>query len=176
MISPELRYEPPNNCIVLHDTGDDELFKSPIDFQPVGQIKKQRGIENISFWMPQSPPGFVSLGCIACKGTPKHNDFSALRCIRSNMVTGDQFLEESAWDTSGSKFRTEPFSIWTVGNEFGTFVVRSGFKKPPKRFALKLADPTMPGGSDDTVIDAEIGTFSAALFDDYGGLVRFYLN
>lgn len=168
----EYRYEPPNTCIVVHDTGADELFKAPLDFQLVGQIKKQRGMESISFWLPQAPPGFVSLGCIACKGTPKQYDFSTLRCIRSDMVAGDQFLEESVWDTSHAKHAKEPFSIWAVGNELGTFVVRSGFKKPSKRLALKLADPNIPSGSDDTGIDAEISTFSATLFDDYGGLVR----
>lgn len=88
------------------------------------------------------------------------------------MVTGDQFLEESVWDSSDSRLMTGPFSIWAVGNELGTFIVRSGFKKPPRRFALKLADSNVPSGSDDTVVDAEIGTFSVALFDDYGGLVR----
>ncbi|POO03118.1 Vacuolar protein sorting-associated protein [Trema orientale] len=161
-------YEPPNSCIVLRDTEDEKLVKAPLGFQIVGQIKKQRGMESISFWLPQAPPGFVSLGCIACKGTPKQNEFSTLRCMRSDMVTGDQFLEESLWESSNSK-TTGTFSLWTVGNELGTFIVRSGFKKPPRRFALKLAD--VPSGSDDTIIDAEIGTFSAALFDDYGGLM-----
>ncbi|KAK6251014.1 hypothetical protein SCA6_005019 [Theobroma cacao] len=164
-------YEPPNTCIVLHDGGDEELFKSPLSFQLVGQIKKQRGIESISFWLPQAPPGYVALGCIAYKGPPKLQDFSALRCIRSDMVTGDQFLEESVWDTLDAKFGMEPFSIWAVANELGTFVVRGGSRKPPRRFALKLADPYLQSGSDDTVVDAEIGTFSTALFDDYGGLM-----
>lgn len=133
-------------------------------------------MESISFWLPQAPPGFVSLGGIACKGTPKQNDFSTLRCMRSDMVTGDHFLEESVWDSSDSRHVSGPFSIWTVGYELGTFIVRSGFKKPPRRFALKLADSNVSSGSDDTVIDAEIGTFSAALFDDYGGLVRFFIR
>ncbi|KAF2308991.1 hypothetical protein GH714_042439 [Hevea brasiliensis] len=164
-------YEPPNACIVLHDTGDEEFFKTPLDYQLVGQIKKQKGMDSISFWMPQAPPGFVSLGCIACKGSPKQLDFNKLRCMRSDMVAGDQFLEESVWDTSEAKFTAESFSIWTVGNELGTFMVRSGLKKPPRRFALKLADPNIPSGSDDSVIDAEIGTFSAVIFDDYGGLM-----
>ncbi|KAL5551261.1 hypothetical protein UlMin_001437, partial [Ulmus minor] len=163
-------YEPPNSCIVLCDTRDEELFRAPTDFQLVGQIKKQRGIDAISFWLPQAPPGFVSLGCIACKGTPKQNDFSKLRCMRSDMVTGDKFLE-TLWDSSDSKVATGIFSLWAVGNQLGTFIVRSGLKKPPRRFALKLADSNEPSGSDDTVIDAEIGTFSAALFDDYGGLM-----
>jgi len=87
------------------------------------------------------------------------------------MVTGDHFAEESIWDSSDTKVSTEPFSLWGIGNEMGTFIVRSGFKKPPKRFALKIASPTVSSGSDDTVIDAEIKTFSAAVFDDYGGLV-----
>lgn len=167
----ELRYEPPNTCIVLHDAGDEDLYKVPVEYKLVGQIKKQRGMDSISFWLPQAPPGFVSLGCIACKGNPKHYDFSSLRCMRSDIVTGDQFLEASIWDTSGARITSEPFSIWAVGNELGTFIVRSGFKKPPRRFALKIADPIAPSGSDDTVIDAEIKTFSVALFDDYGGLV-----
>lgn len=170
----KLRYEPPNNCIVLHDTGDEGIFKAPLDFQLVGQIKKQRGMESISFWLPQAPPGFVALGCIACKGTPKQSDFSSLRCMRSDMVAGDQFLEESVWDTSDAKLTRDSFSIWAVGNELGTFIVRGGFKKPPRRFALKLADSHVRSGSDDTVIDAEFRTFSAALFDDYGGLVRIH--
>nr|XP_027080056.1 uncharacterized protein LOC113703042 isoform X2 [Coffea arabica] len=163
-------YEPPNTCVVLHDSGE-ELYKPPLDFQRVGQIKKHRGVDNISLWLPQAPPGFVSLGCVACKGAAKLSDFSSLRCIRSDMVTGDQFLDESLWDTSDIKFVKEPFSIWTVGNDLGTFIVRGGFKKPPRRFALKLADPDIASCSDDTAIDAEIRTFSAVLFDDYTGLM-----
>ncbi|XP_062073801.1 uncharacterized protein LOC133778015 isoform X2 [Humulus lupulus] len=164
-------YEPPHSCIVLRDTDDEDLFKTPLGFQLVGQIKKQRGMESMSFWLPQAPPGFVSLGCIACKGTPKSNEFSTLRCMRSDLVTGDQFLDESLWESSDSKVATGTFSLWAIGNELGTFIVRSGFKKPPKRYALKLADTDVPSASDDTVIDAEIRTFSAALFDDYGGLM-----
>lgn len=164
-------YEPPNTCIVLHDSRDENIFKTPLDFQLVGQIKKQRGNESISFWLPQAPPGFVSLGCVACKGKPKQNEFSTLRCMRSDLVAGDKFLEESVWDTSDAKHVTEPFSIWTVGNELGTFIARGGFKRPPRRFALKLADSSVPSGSDVTIIDAGIGTFSLALFDDYSGLM-----
>ncbi|KAI3453469.1 hypothetical protein Pfo_010132 [Paulownia fortunei] len=164
-------YEPPNTCVVFHDSEDSDLYKEPSDFQLVGHIKKQRKMDYISFWMPQAPPGFVTLGCVACKGTPKQSDFISLRCIRTDMVSTDQFLDESIWDTSDSKFTREPFSIWTVGNELGTFIVWNGLKKPPKRFALKLSGPDIPSGSDDTVIDAEIRTFSAALFDDYGGLM-----
>ncbi|KAL8101699.1 hypothetical protein AgCh_033550 [Apium graveolens] len=164
-------HEPPNSSIVLHGSEDEELFKIPVDYQFAGQIKKTRGTEIISFWLPQPPPGYVSLGCVACKGTPKQSDFVSLRCMRSDMVTGGQFLEESVWDTSDIKFTREPFSIWGVRNELGTFIARSGFKKPPRRFAVKLADPNLPSGSDNTIIDAHVGTFSAALFDDYGGLM-----
>ncbi|XP_042024109.1 uncharacterized protein LOC121771392 [Salvia splendens] len=164
-------YEPPNTCIVLQDSEDYDLYKSPSDFQLVGQIKKQRKMDNISFWMPQAPPGFVTLGCVASKGKPKQSDFTSLRCIRADMVSTDQFLDASMWDTSDSRYIEAQFSIWTVGNELGTFIVRSGLKKPPKRFALKLSGPDIPSGSDDTLIDAEIRTFSAALFDDYGGVI-----
>lgn len=132
-------------------------------------------MESISFWMPQAPPGYVSMGCIASKNLPKPHDFSALRCIRSDMVSSDQFMEESLWDSSNAKHSAETFSIWTIGSDLGTFIIRGSFKKPPRRFALKLADPTVPSNSDDTIIDATISNFSAAVFDDFGGLVRAYL-
>ncbi|XP_019086561.1 PREDICTED: uncharacterized protein LOC104718635 [Camelina sativa] len=164
-------YEPPNSCVVLHDTTEQEILRAPVDFQLVGRVKKHRGVESISFWMPQAPPGFVSMGCVACKGSPKPYDFTKLRCARSDMVAGDHFAEDSLWDTSDFWQRAEPFSIWSIGNELKTFIVRSGLKKPPRRFALKLADQDLPGGTDNMVIHAEIGTFSAALFDDYGGLM-----
>ncbi|KAK8691037.1 hypothetical protein V6N13_074558 [Hibiscus sabdariffa] len=165
------RYEPPDTCRVFHDMGDAELFKAPLEFLLVGQIKKQRGMDNISFWLPQAPLGYVALGCVACKGPPKQHDFRTLRCMRSDMVTRDKFLEESVWDTSYDEFGTEPFSIWVVASELGTFVVRGGTRKPPRKFSLKLADPCLHSASDDTVLDAEIGTFSVALFDDFSGLM-----
>ncbi|XP_060207492.1 uncharacterized protein LOC132635217 [Lycium barbarum] len=162
-------YESPNTCILRHDS--DELYKAPLDFKLVGQIKKHGSVDSISFWMPQPPPGFVSMGCIACKGAPNQSDFGSLRCIRSDMVAGDQFPEQSIWDTSDAKSSKEPFSLWVIGDELGPFIVRSGFKKPPKRLALRLADRGMASGLDDMVVDTEIRTFSAALFDDYGGLM-----
>ncbi|KAE8731960.1 Pleckstrin (PH) domain-containing protein isoform 2 [Hibiscus syriacus] len=168
-------YEPPNTCTVLHDSGDDH-YKAPIGFQLVGKIKKQRGIDSVTFWLPQAPPSYVSLGCIACKGPPKQQDFCTLRCIRSDMVTGDKFLEESVLDTSDAKFGTEPFSIWVVANDLGTFVVRDGSRKPPKRSALKQVDPCLHSASDNTVLDAEIGTFFVALFDDFSGLMVPLIN
>ncbi|KAH0775138.1 hypothetical protein KY290_012275 [Solanum tuberosum] len=119
--------------------------------------------------MPQPPPGFVSVGCITCKGVPNESNFGS-RCTRSDMVAGGQFSEQSIWDIYDAKFTKKPFSLWIIGDELGHFIVRSGFKKPPKRLALKLADRAMASGLDDMVVDAEIRTFSAALFDDYGSL------
>lgn len=174
--SSGLRFERPSTSIVLHHTGDEELYESPLDFQLVGQIKNQRGMEDISFWLPQAPPGFVSLGCIACKHKPKLQDFSALGCMRMDMVTWDQLMEESAWDSSDAKLITEPFSLWIVGIELGTFVVRSGPKRPQRSFNLKLAESHVTSGSDNTVIDAKVRTLSIAVFDDYAGLVRKLLH
>eukprot|EP01018_Ginkgo_biloba_P007485 Gb_23775 [translate_table: standard] len=163
-------YEPPNAGLVLHELSDGPLLRFPLDFQKVGQINKQRGMESISFWLPQAPPGYVSLGCIASKNPPKMEDFKSLRCIRNDLVTGDHFPDNSIWDTTEIKHTGEGFSIWTLDNEAGTFIVRSGFKKPPKRFALSLADPSISNEPDDFVINAEVQRLSAILFDDFGGL------
>nr|AFN89138.1 vacuolar protein sorting 13 [Mesembryanthemum crystallinum] len=162
-------YEPPNTCVVVEDIGD-ELFKEPTDFQMVGKIKKHRGMEPVSFWLPQAPPGYVPLGCIACKGSPKENEFRSLRCIRSDMVTGDQFSDESVWDTYDAGLKIGPFSYMDSCGEWEPFGPKCQ-KKPSKRFAVKLADKSVTGGPEDTVIDAEISTFSAACFDDFGGLM-----
>ncbi|KAK4727250.1 hypothetical protein R3W88_032167 [Solanum pinnatisectum] len=100
--------------------------------------------------MPHPPTGFVSAGCIACKGAPNQSDFGSLRCTRSDMVPGDQFLEQSIWDTSDTKFTKKAFSLWVIGDE--------------------LTDRDMASDLGDMVVDTEIRTFSAVLFDEYGGL------
>ncbi|CAF2233174.1 unnamed protein product [Brassica napus] len=122
-------YEPPNSCVVLRDDGEQDILKAAVDFQLVGRVKKHRGVESISFWMPQAPPGFVSLGCVASKGSAKPYELTKLKCARSDMVAGDRFAEDSLWDTSDVWQRVEPFSIWGIGNELKTFIVRSGLKK-----------------------------------------------
>lgn len=168
------RYEQPNSAIVLRDTGDETLLKPPVSFQLVGRIKKQRGSDGISFWYPEPPTGYTSLGCIASKNVPRPDDFPSLRCIRSDMLTSGNFPEESIWDSSDAKV-SEPFSLWSVeGDSLGTFIVRNGLKRPQRRLALKLLGPPESGGSDSMVIDAELKAFSAAAFDDYGGLVRLF--
>ncbi|KAJ4777649.1 Pleckstrin (PH) domain-containing protein isoform 2 [Rhynchospora pubera] len=164
-------YEQPNSAIVLRDLGDETLLRPPISFQLVGRIKKQRGINGISFWYPQPPPGFTSLGCIASKTVPKPEDFPSLRCIRSDMLTSGNFPEESIWDSSDVK-ALDPFSLWSVeGDSLGTFIVRNGFRKPQRRLAHKLLGPPESSGSDSMVIEAALKSFSAVAFDDYGGLM-----
>lgn len=114
----------------------------------------------------------MALGCVASRTTPTNEDFSLLRCVRSDMVTGGQFSEESVWDSSDAR-GSEHFSLWTVDKDARTFLVRSKNRKPPRRLALKLAGPPTSSSSDSIIIDAEIKTFSAVSFDDYGGMVSF---
>lgn len=166
------RYEPPSTCVIPRDTGDSRLFRPACGFKLCGHIKKEKGAISVSFWLPQAPPGFVSLGCIASKGSPKQDDLGSLRCIRNDLVTASVFPEESIWDSSDTGTASEPLSIWGLNNEACTFFARSGLKRPPKRFALRLADSSVPDNADDTVIDVEMKTFSAAVYDDYAGLVR----
>uniref|UniRef100_A0A0E0MAV7 PH domain-containing protein n=1 Tax=Oryza punctata TaxID=4537 RepID=A0A0E0MAV7_ORYPU len=163
-------YEPPNSALVLRNSGDDTFLRAPEGYQLVGRIKKHRGTEGVSFWFPQAPPGFVALGCVASKSSPMKEDLHFLRCIRSDMVKGGQFSVESVWDSSGAR-TSECFSLWTVDNDAGTFLVRSGFRRPPRRLALKLAGPPTSSSSDSIIIDAEIKSFSAVSFDDYGGMM-----
>lgn len=169
-------YEPPNMVRVLRDLIDGTVLRSPLDLKQVGHIDKRRGMDSVSFWFPQAPPGYVSLGCIASKSTMKPEETTLLRCVRSDLVSGGQFPDNSIWDTTEIKHTREGFSIWTLDNELGTFIVRNGFKRPPKRFGLRLADQRISGEPDDLVVDAEVGGLSATLFDDFGGLMAPLLN
>lgn len=169
-------YEPPNVGLVLHDLIDGTTLRSPLDFQKVGHIDKRGGMDSVSFWFPQAPPGYVSLGCIASKSATKPEEINLLRCVRSDLVIGDQFPDNSIWDTTEVKHTREGFSIWTLDNELGTFIVRNGFKKPPKRFGIRMADQRISSEPDDLVIDAEVRGLSATLFDDFGGLMAPLLN
>jgi vacuolar protein sorting-associated protein 13A/C len=112
----------------------------------------------------------VALGCVVSRSPPTNEDFGLLRCVRSDMVTGGQFSDESVWDSSNVR-SSEHFSLWTIDKDVGTFLVRSGNRKPPRRLALKLVGPPTSSSSDNIIIDAEIKIFSAVSFDDYGGMV-----
>jgi vacuolar protein sorting-associated protein 13A/C len=117
VIDSDCRYEPPNVGLVLHDLIDGTTLRSPLDFQKVGHIDKRGGMDSVSFWFPQAPPGYVSLGCIASKSATKPEEINLLRCVRSDLVSGDQFPDNSIWDTTEIKHTREGFSIWTLDNE-----------------------------------------------------------
>ncbi|CAA6669756.1 unnamed protein product [Spirodela intermedia] len=150
----------PNTCVIPRDTGDSTLLKPACGFQLGGHINKEKGVISVSFWLPQAPLALFPWGALRL-----------LRCIRHDLVTASAFPDESIWDSSDTERAAEPFSIWGVGNEACTFFARNGLKRPPKRFALRLADPSASSGADDTVIVVEMKTFSAAVYDDYAGLM-----
>ncbi|MCD7460935.1 hypothetical protein HAX54_044838 [Datura stramonium] len=140
-------------------------------------------LERLSMWHPIT--GMVYFGDVAVQGYESPNtcivlhesdelykatsDFKLVGQIKKHRSV-DTFLEQSFWDTSDAKFMKEPFSLWVIGDELGLFIVRSGFKEPPKRVALKLADRDVARRRDDMLVDSGIRIFSAALFDDCGGL------
>ncbi|XP_078437793.1 pleckstrin homology (PH) domain-containing protein isoform X2 [Wolffia australiana] len=164
-------YEPPNVCMVAHDIGDCTLLKPACGVQNIGRIRKDKGPTSVSFWLPQAPPGFVSLGCIVSKGKPKQEDISAYRCLRTDLVAAGTFTEESIWDSSDIDTMVETLSLWGVDNEARTFFARKGLKGPPKRLAFKFLGLSTSDSRDDAKIDFEIKTFSVAVYDDYAGLM-----
>ena len=130
----------------------------------------------MSIWLPQPPPGFVSLGCIASKGTLKQEELGSFRCVRADLITSSTFADERTWDSLDTETEIESFSIWGVRNEAFTFIARKGLKRPANRLALNIVDPSISDGPDNTTIDLEMKTFSASVYDDYAGLVRIFFG
>ncbi|KAK1261313.1 hypothetical protein QJS04_geneDACA008707 [Acorus gramineus] len=166
------------------------VFESVASFRLIWWNQGAASGKKLSIWRPVVPPGMVYLGDIALQGYDPPRTSVVLHDM------GDESLMKAplGFQLVGHIRKhkgTESVSFWFPqappgfvalgcvafkGKEVGTFIVRNGFRRPPKRFAIKLADPNPSSGTYSTVINAQIQTFSAVLFDDYGGLMVPLLN
>ncbi|MCO5611230.1 hypothetical protein L7F22_065481 [Adiantum nelumboides] len=164
-------YEPPSVGLVLRNQQESLLLKGPSEFVPAGHIKKQRGLNELFFWFPLAPPGYTALGCIATESDKVDLDTAAaFKCIRNDLVEQSQYVGK-LWSNERSKRADETLSLWSVENEVGTFIVQKGLKTPPKRLAFRLAELQKDNEPDNLVVDAELRTLSAVIYDDFRGLM-----
>jgi vacuolar protein sorting-associated protein 13A/C len=114
-LGAKFRYKPPSMGLVLWDAnedGDGGLFAKPEKFEKQGYLK-----DDIAFWLPVAPSGYVSLGCVASRSSSPDKDLqNIVRCVRSDLVMGTTFASCIA-DTSSIKHRAAELSIWPVENK-----------------------------------------------------------
>jgi vacuolar protein sorting-associated protein 13A/C len=115
MLGAKFRYKPPSIGLVLWDTNEDGgggLFAKPEKFEKQGYLK-----DDIAFWLPVAPSGYVSLGCVATTSSSPDRDLqNIVRCVRSDLVMGTDFAS-CITNTSSIKHRAAELSIWPVENK-----------------------------------------------------------
>ncbi|KAI5072395.1 hypothetical protein GOP47_0012501 [Adiantum capillus-veneris] len=169
-------YEPPSAGLVFRNQHEGLLLKKPSDFVSSGHIKKQRAFNELFIWFPLAPPGYTALGCVATESEKIDPDIVAsFECIRNDSVVQSHYVGKT-WSNERSKRMDEILSVWSVGNELGTFIVQKGSKTPPKRLAFRLVESQQDNEPDNLVVDAELRTLSAVIYDDFRGLMIPLLN
>uniref|UniRef100_A0A7N0UXF0 PH domain-containing protein n=1 Tax=Kalanchoe fedtschenkoi TaxID=63787 RepID=A0A7N0UXF0_KALFE len=93
--------------------------------------------DQCSIWLPNPPPGYVSLGCVVHLGSeppPNH----IVYCLRSDLVASTNYLECMLNLTTNSKFPLG-FSIWRCDNVLGSFYAHPSAECPPKPLCCDLS-------------------------------------
>eukprot|EP01006_Ploeotia_vitrea_P018168 TRINITY_DN49437_c0_g1_i1.p1 TRINITY_DN49437_c0_g1~~TRINITY_DN49437_c0_g1_i1.p1 ORF type:complete len:682 (-),score=341.47 TRINITY_DN49437_c0_g1_i1:159-2204(-) len=116
-----------------------------------------------SLWMPIAPPGYAALGCVVSQSNkyePPSKD--AVVCVRCEFVKSDALMSLS-WTDKGGGGRYD-CSIYTIGNDFRTFVARRDYLEPGAGWRRQLTpgflSATEPGADGNGVIKAEVTTTS----------------
>ncbi|XP_040944166.1 uncharacterized protein [Gossypium hirsutum] len=114
--------------------------RKPVGFKHIGFLSHVLGLEGVdghsgvdsdcSLWMPISPPGYISMGCVANVGNhppPNH----VVYCLRSDLVTSTTYSECLLNELPNQHF-TSGFSIWRLDNVLGSFYAHSSIAYPSK--------------------------------------------
>ena len=105
--------EPPALGIIFKNDNPD-LSSKPVQFTKVSHIVG-KGIEEVFFWYPIAPPGYVSLGCVVSRTdeTPRADLFC---CPRMDLVSQAN-IHEVPLSRSSSSRAPQCWSIWKVENQ-----------------------------------------------------------
>eukprot|EP00897_Mesotaenium_endlicherianum_P008373 jgi/Mesen1/7564/ME000392S06833 len=165
-------FERPDSGLVVLDeeAGSSDRVTKPLKYALRGQLPPGHGLEEVTFWLPVAPAGYVALGCVAVPGSHAPS-LDAVRCVRMDLASQKSFASKPLWACIPSP-RSEPsFGIWPVDNQAGTFMVQAGQKKPPWRMAYSLAELEKP--REPANLDAQIKSnrVSFTVFDDSSGML-----
>ena len=119
----------------------DGAIKPPLAFEQVWNDKGSGGHQNVSFWRPVPPPGYVAVGDVINLGyNPPEDLKKTYACIKADLVVQGMIGPE-IWSDKGSGADQE-ISIWTIQpiteGVTGTFLAEGCFCHPSDEYAQCL--------------------------------------
>ncbi|KAL1372338.1 hypothetical protein AAHE18_01G196400 [Arachis hypogaea] len=160
--------EPPALGIVFKSDNPD-LSSKPVQFTKVSHILG-KGIEEVFFWYPIPPPGYVSLGCVVSR-TNEPPSADLFCCPRMDLVSQAN-IHEVPLSRSSSSRAPQCWSIWKVENQACTFLARSDLKKPSSRLAYIIGDSVKPKTRENINAELKLRYFSLTILDSLYGMMR----
>ncbi|PKI62680.1 hypothetical protein CRG98_016951 [Punica granatum] len=159
--------EPPALGIIFKADSPETAAK-PVQFTKVAQIVG-KGFDEIFFWYPVAPPGYVTLGCVVSRGEePPSSDLFC--CPRMDLVNQANIFEVPISRSSSSR-AAQCWSIWRVENQACTFLARSDFKKPSSRLAYTICDSVKPKARENVSAEVRLRRFSLTVLDSLCGMM-----
>ncbi|KAK4798434.1 hypothetical protein SAY86_030760 [Trapa natans] len=159
--------EPPALGIVFK-ADNTEIAEKPVQFTKVAQIVG-RGFDEIFFWYPVAPPGYVTMGCVVSRSEdPPSPDLFC--CPRMDLVKQANIFELPSSRSSSSR-AAQCWSIWRVENQACTFLARSDFKKPSSRLAFTICDSVKPKARENVSAEMRLRRFSFTVLDSSCGMI-----
>ncbi|KAK6930330.1 Vacuolar protein sorting-associated protein 13, DH-like domain [Dillenia turbinata] len=159
--------EPPALGMIFK-ASNPELSAKPVQFTKVAHIAG-KGLDEVFFWFPIAPPGYVSLGCVATT-TDEAPSVELLCCPRMDLISQARILESPISRSSSSK-ASHCWSIWKIENQACTFLARSDLKKPSSRLAHAIGDSVKPRAQENITAEIKIGCFSITVLDSMCGMM-----
>ncbi|KAK7291737.1 hypothetical protein RIF29_07114 [Crotalaria pallida] len=160
--------EPPALGIIFKNDNPD-ISSKPVQFTKVSHIVG-KGIDEVFFWYPIAPPGYVSLGCVVTR-TDEAPRADLFCCPRMDLVSQAN-IHEVPLSRSSSSRAPQCWSIWKVENQACTFLARSDLKKPSSRLAYIIGDSTKPKTRENINAELKLRFLSITILDSLCGMMR----
>ncbi|KAL4527774.1 hypothetical protein Ndes2437A_g02912 [Nannochloris sp. 'desiccata'] len=122
-------FHPPSSCLVIREeySGDASkggrlpLIKAPRDYELVWSDGTQKEDLRLCFWKPIPHEGYVAMGCVASIGMMPPR--KGIKCVRKDAAVRGTVPRMPIWAVRASEKSIPPFSLWSVDETLGTFVV-----------------------------------------------------
>ncbi|KAK1591812.1 hypothetical protein Q3G72_014066 [Acer saccharum] len=159
--------EPPTLGIIFK-VDNPEISSKPVQFTRVAHIVG-KGFDEVFFWYPIAPPGYVSLGCVVSR-TDEAPRTDSVCCPRMDIVNQANILDVPITRSSSSK-TSQSWSIWKIENQACTFLARSDLKRPSSRLAYTIGDSVKPKTRENVTAEVKLRCFSLTVLDSLCGMM-----
>ena len=149
-------WSPPSDnaaVIVVKELEGSGALAAPTGYTLIWQDSGSGADDNVSFWLPTPPSGYVACGVVAQQGGSEPS-VDRVRCVRSDL-TANATAGNWIWDDSGSGASSD-FGSWEIecpnvqnsaGKAYlkaGTFVGTNSYSAPSSHSALYVLNVNLP--------------------------------